>query len=109
MKKTRISVQLNNKDMPYTYTGDANINDSIIEFIDNDYNYIFDKKVRRLLKSNRYNSITIDFLQKEITIKENDKEYSMKIEVKKYKVEENNIEIIYNIGNDDIELKMKEV
>lgn len=109
MKQINISVKLNNKEMPYEYNGEAFANDNIIEFTDKDCNYIFDKKVRRLVKNSHSSNLIIDFLEKEIKIIENNKEYSMKIEVKKYKVKENNIEIIYNIGNDDIEFKIREV
>ena len=113
MKKTNIYVKLNNKDIPYEYNGMANYNDNILEFIDKinneEYKYVFDKRVKRLVKSNNKNDIIIDFNNEEIRINENGIELYIKMKVKKYKVENNNVEIIYNVDNHDILLQIEEV
>jgi hypothetical protein len=109
MNKININLKLNNKDMPYEYNGEATIKKDIIEFNDNLDNYIFDKTAKRFVKSNKKNIINIDFLNKNIIIKDNDNELSINIEVKRIKIKDNNIDIIYKIDKDDINLNIREV
>lgn len=109
MKTINIYVKVDNNDIPYEYKGEATINKDLIEFNDKPYNYIFDKKAKRLIKSNQSNLIIIDFLNQELKITEDNKEFTMKIEVKKITIDDNNINAIYNIENNEIKLHIKEV
>ena len=109
MKKININLKLNNKEMPYEYKGEALLKKDIIEFNDNKDNYIFDKTAKRFVKSNNKTIINIDFLNKEIKVKDKDNELYIKIEIKKLNIDGNNIDIIYKVDNNDIKLCIKEV
>jgi hypothetical protein len=109
MKTINIYLKLDNKDIPYKYSGEALLKKDIIEFNDNKDNYIFDKTAKRFVKSNNRTIINIDFLNKEINIKEKDNELTIKIIVKKLIIDGNNIDIIYKVDNYDIKLSIKEV
>ena len=109
MDKINIKVKLENSDTPYNYSGIAYINKDIIEYTDKDYHYIFDKTVKRLVKSNDKTTLVIDFNNKEIKIIEKDKELNMKIEIKKCLINENNVDIVYKVDKNDIRFQINEV
>lgn len=109
MEKINISFKIINDELSYSYNGIASINKDLIEFNDDDFNYIFDKKIKRLIKSKKDYSTIIDFLNKNIKIIDNDKEINIEIELKKIKINRNNIDIIYKIDNNDIVFEIKEV
>ncbi len=114
MDKIKIKVELDNKDMNYNYEGIAYINKDIIEYRDKDFNYkeyhyLFDKKIKRLVKSSENTTIILDFLNEELRVIEDSKELKMDINVETIDINGNNIEIIYKIANDDIKYVIKEV
>lgn len=109
MEKINIIVKLDNKEMPYKYRGEATINKDIIEFNDKKDNYIFDKKVQRLIKSSEESTIMLDFKNKNIKIKEKENELIINIEVKEINISKNNVKIIYIIDKNEIIFQIKEV
>ena len=114
MDKIKIKVKLDNKDMNYNYEGIAYINKDIIEYQDKDFNYkeyhyLFDKKIKRLVKSSENTTIILDFLNEELRVIENGKELKMDINVEKIDINGNNVEIIYKITKDEIKYVIKEV
>ena len=113
MEKININVNLKNQEMNYNYKGLAYINKDIIDFYDKEYNkdyhYIFDKSVKRLIKSSETTTLIFDFNNKELRIIENNKELRTSINVKKVDIKGNNIEIIYIIDKNEILFEIKEV
>ena len=114
MEKINIIVTLDNKDLPYEYTGMAFVNKDIIEYDDIGYNfkkfhYIFDKTVKRLIKSSSDDTIILDFLNEEVIVRRNNNDLMMKIKVKKLEIDGNNIDVIYIIDKEDIKFQIKEV
>lgn len=89
--------------MPYNYEGMAKLNKDILEFNDNDYDYIFDFGIKRLIKSNKDNKIIIDFDKEEI-IMENENKLALKIKVLEYSFEENRVLVKYLIDKEEISL-----
>lgn len=114
MNKINIKVKLDNKDMTYHYEGVAYTNKDIIEYHDKEFNYkeyhyIFDKKVKRLIKSCEDTTITLDFHNEQLKINDNNRELKMDIDVEKIDINGNNIEIIYKVDKDEIKYEIKEV
>ena len=110
MKEVSILVKINNKDLPYEYNGTGIINKDIIEYKDQEYNYIFDKGISRLTKYNKDTRLIIDFNKEEIVIVQ-EKTLTIKIKVKEKEIKENYIYFKYIIDNDDIDfsIEIKEV
>lgn len=109
MEKINIILKLDNKDIPYEYKGVATKNKDIIEFTDKKDNYIFDKKVQRLIKNNENSTIMLDFKNQEIRIREKENELIINIKVKKIDISNNKIKIIYIIDKNEIAFQIKEV
>ena len=102
MKKISINFKIDNKELPYIYKGEASLNKDIIEFIDNDEEYIYDKKINRLTKIKNGYKIVIDFDQELIKLYEKENSLDIKIKIKKKKIEDNYINIDYVIDNNEI-------
>ncbi len=109
MDKINIIVKLNSQDTNYNYKGNAYINKDIIEYFDEDCHYIFDKKIKRLIKSREKTSIILDFQNEELKIIDNNNEVRTKIEVEKIEISKNNIIIVYKIDKNKFIYRMKEV
>ena len=109
MEKINIKFLLDNKEMPYLYEGEATLNKDIIEFNDQDTNYIYDKKINRLTKIKDKLKFVLDFDNEVINIEENGIEINIKFKIKKKKIIYKKINIIYSIENNKIlfELEVK--
>lgn len=96
MKETKIYVSIVNKDEPYEYRGLALFNGEILEYNDENFNYIYDFKINRLTKFNKENKIIIDFDKEEIILGEN-RNFIIKIVVKEKEIENDKVYIKYLI------------
>lgn len=103
MKAINIRLRIINVDVPYEYIGEAKEYNDIIEFNDNDTNYIFDKTIKRLTKSNRNNTLIVDFQNKKIIIKEKENELNTNIKLLKEEINKDKIHYIYEIDRNKIE------
>ena len=103
MNKKSITLKIDNQNLPYIYNGEASINKEIIEFIDNDEEYIYDMKINRLTKIKNGYKIVIDFDQELIKLyDEKENCLDIKIKIKKKEIKENNINIIYIVDKNEI-------
>ncbi len=100
MKEVNICFQVINKDNPYRYIGKAEINKDIIKFSDKDVNYLYDKKIKRLTKQSKDNTLVIDFQNQNILMKSDGQEFAINIFVSKCIIDEDKIEIMYKIDED---------
>lgn len=107
MEKINIDFKIMNKDLPYTYTGEATLNKDIIEFKDNDEEYIYDKKINRLTKIKNGYKIVLDFDQEVIRLNDNDSSLDMKIKIKKKNISNNSIKVIYSIDRNEITFELE--
>ena len=89
-------MNISSEEDKYSYKGSAILNRDIITFYDKD-DYIFDKKINRLIKTNKNKKMIIDFNNKLITIIDKDNNVNIDIDITKKKISENKIEIIYRI------------
>ncbi len=103
MKSINIRLKIINVDAPYEYIGEAKEYNDIIEFDDNDTNYIFDKTIKRLTKSNRNNTLIIDFQNKKIIIKDKENEIDTNINLLKEEINSKKIHYIYKLDSNKIE------
>ena len=103
MNLIKIRVKINNVDSPYYYEGEAREHNDIIEYNNLDEDFIFDKKIQRVTKSDSSNTIVVDFLKKEIIIKSKEKSLSLSIKVLKKEIKENKLYYMYSIDNNKIE------
>lgn len=107
MQKINIEFKINNSKLPYLYIGEAELNKDIIEFNDNDENYLYDKKINRLTKTKNGYRIVIDFDKEVISVYEKDTSLDIKINIKEKKISNNNIKIIYSIDKEEIEFELE--
>ena len=102
MGKINIKLSINNKENPYKYEGIALINKDIVSYNHNGYDYVYDLRINRLIKSNKENNTIIDFDKEEIII---DNKYNLKIKIKTKIISDKERNIIYNIDKNEIEFK----
>lgn len=107
MNIIKIYLKINNPEAPYKYNGTAKEYNDIIEFFDNDQNIIFDKTMNRITKTNKNNTIIIDFINKEIIIKYKENELRTNIKLLKEEKEENRFYYLYEIDNNKVEFELK--
>ena len=105
MKKVNVYLKIENPDSPYEYRGIAYSSNEIIEFNDNSYNYVFDNKIKRVTKSNKDESLILDFLNKKLMIKNKSLNFSSKIEV--LEIEINNLQTKYTYKLDGKKICIK--
>ena len=103
MEKIKINLIINNPDVPYKYNGDAKEYNDIIEFYNKDENVIYDKTMNRITKTNKNNTIIIDFINKEIIIKYKENELRTNIKLLKEEKEENRFYYLYELEKNKIE------
>ena len=110
MKKINIYLKIENPDSPYEYRGIAYESNDIIEFNDNSHNYVFDNKIKRITKSNKEESLILDFLNKVITIKNKTLNFTSEIEVLGIEIKNFETKYTYKLGDKKICIKFsKEV
>lgn len=107
MEKINIDLKIKNKDLPYIYTGEANLNRDIIDFKDNDEEYIYDKKINRLSKVKNGYKIVLDFDQEVVRLNDNDNPLDIKIKIKSKKISNNYIKVIYSIDENEITFELE--
>ena len=107
MQKINIEFKINNSNLPYQYVGEAELNKDIIEFNDNDENYLYDMKINRLTKIKNNYRIVIDFDKEIIQVYEKDTSLDIKIKIKSKKISSNYIKIIYSIDKEEIEFELE--
>ena len=107
MEKINIQLKINNKDLPYTYTGEASSNRDIIEFVDNGEEYIYDKKINRLTKTRNNYKVVIDFDEEIIRLNDNDNLINIKIKIKSKIISNNYIKLIYSIDGNEITFELE--
>lgn len=100
MKEVNICFQVINKDNHYKYIGKAETNKDIIKFSDNNVNYIFDKKIKRLTKESKDSTLVVDFQNQSILMKNDEHEFVIEISVLKDISVEDKTEIVYKIDED---------
>lgn len=103
MNLIKIKVTINNEESPYTYEGNAREYKELIEYDYNDENFIFDKNIKRITKTNKKNTVVVDFLNKEIIIKSKEKTFIFNFEIIKEEITDNKYYYLYKIDNNDIE------
>ena len=107
MEKINIEFKILNKDLPYIYEGEATLNKDIIEFKDNDEEYIYDKKINRLIKIKNGYRIVIDFEKELISLNEKDNSLDIKVNIKDKKISNNYIKVIYSIDEKEITFELE--
>ena len=107
MNLIKVKVDINNEDSPYHYEGDARELNDIIEYNFQNENFIFDKKIQRVTKSNSSNLLIVDFLNKKIIIKSKEKNLELDIEILEKKISNNEYYYLYKLDNYKIEFILK--
>lgn len=107
MQKINIEFKIKNSKLPYQYSGEAVLNKDILEFNDNDENYLYDMKINRLTKTKNGYRIVIDFEKEMIQVYEKDTSLDIKIKIKSKKISSNYIKIIYSIDKEEIEFELE--
>ena len=103
MNLVNIIVKINNQDAPYSYKGEAKEYKDIIEYDYLDENFVFDKQIERITKSNDKSSVVVDFQKEEIVINSDNKELNIKIKVIKKDINENRFYYLYEFDKMKIE------
>lgn len=103
MNLINISVKINNEEAPYSYKGVAKEYKDLIEFNNQNENFIFDKTIKRVTKNDINSTVVVDFLNKEIIIKSKEKTFSLNIEMIKEEITNNKYYYLYIIDNKEIE------
>mgnify|MGYP004582961793 FL=1 len=107
MSDVIISLDVLKSKEKHHYKGKGFIKNEIISFYDNNEKtkFIYDKKIKRLIKSNNESIIAIDFIKEEMKINISNKEFFIKLNSKN--VEDSNEEKIiltYELGNEKIDV-----
>ena len=107
MSDVIISLDVLKSKEKHHYKGKGFIKNEIISFYDDNEKtkFIYDKKIKRLIKSNNESIIAIDFIKEEMKINISNKEFFIKLNSKN--VEDNNEEKIiltYEIDNEKIDV-----
>ena len=107
MSDAIISLDVLKSKEKHHYKGKGFIKNGIISFYDANEKtkFIYDKKIKRLIKSNNESIIAIDFIKEEMKINISNKEFFIKLNSKN--VEDNNEEKIiltYEIDNEKIDV-----
>jgi len=107
MSDAIISLDVLKSKEKHHYKGKGFIKNEIISFYDANEKtkFIYDKKIKRLIKSNNESIIAIDFIKEEMKINISNKEFFIKLNSKN--VEDNNEEKIiltYEIDNEKIDV-----
>lgn len=107
MSDAIISLDVLKSKEKHHYKGKGFIKNEIISFYDDNEKtkFIYDKKIKRLIKSNNESIIAIDFIKEEMKINISNKEFFIKLNSKN--VEDNNEEKIiltYEIDNEKIDV-----
>lgn len=103
MNLVNIVVKINNPEAPYYYKGEAREHKDIIEYNYLNDNFIFDKQIERVIKSNANDSIAVDFKEEEIVINSNNKELKIKINVLKRNIDEFRCYYLYELDKMKVE------
>ena len=81
MNLINVMVKINNPDAPYKYKGAAREHKDIIEYDNLEENFVFDKQIERITKTNNKNIVIVEFKNKEIRVNEDNKEINIKIKI----------------------------
>lgn len=107
MKEINIIFELQNKENPYLYQGLATFKDNVIRYKDENSNVLFDIKRKIFIKKDNEKLLKIDFDKKILIIDSKSINFNIKIEVIKYEFSNNEINIIYKIDQEKMNLKIK--
>lgn len=107
MNLIKIKVIINNPNSPYHYEGDAYEHLDLIKYNNLNEEFIYDKKIERVTKTNLNGSIIVDFLNKVIIIKSKEKTLNININLIKRKITKNQFYYLYKIDDNKIEFIIK--
>ncbi len=102
MKKIIVSMNVDSKNMPYIYEGEGLLNKDLILFSNGEYKYIFDLKIKRLIKEKENDKMIIDFKNKQIKISNEDLEIDFNIEMIASKENKSSYSYKYKLDKEEI-------
>lgn len=103
MEQIKVKLEIKNNDYPYIYEGKASIINNKIAYKYNNELVTFDLLEKVLTKTNNNKKIIIDFKNKFITINTDEGNLKVQIETTEKIVNDNKINIIYNLEGNKIE------
>lgn len=107
MKNVLIEMNIISSNIPYYFKGNGKIDKRVISFNDDIYSYEFNLDSNILLKTKDNEKMLIDFLNKEISIEDEDINIDFNIEVLSIENVDNLYRCIYKVEKDSIDFTIK--